>query len=137
MSAYLTLQQICTKLQTALLHSRTDFLLMQTQLWQEINNTGKDSNAFVKPSNLDLSLTKFEFYIAPKNQGIITHFFYSIFRIPQRKSRFKLCNKNCNKSVKVIIEISLQSSQQLKAEITTEPKNNLKPEEIYVTGLSV
>jgi hypothetical protein len=111
--------------------------MQQSKLWQEINDAGKDSNVFVKPSNLDLSQSKFEFYIAPKEHGLISGFFYTLFRITRPEGLFKLCNKESSKSIKVNIEICVQSAKQLKPEITTEPKSKFKPEEMYVTNLTV
>jgi hypothetical protein len=137
MSTYLTLQQISTDLQSALLHSRTEFLLQQTELWQEINEAGKESNAFVKPSNLDLGMTKFEFYIVQKSPSMILNFFYSLFKISRTKGLFRLCNKNTEKSIKVTLEINVQSAKQLNSKVATEPKLDLKPENIYVSGITV
>lgn len=137
MPAYQTLQQISTDLQSALLHSRTEFLLQQTELWQEINEAGKESNTFVKPSNLDLAKTKFEFYMVQKSHSLILNIFFSLFKITRNKGLFRLCNKNTRKSIKVTLSINVQVAKQLNSDVSTEPNINLKPENIYVTGISV
>lgn len=136
MSTYLTIQEISAKLQIALLHSRTNFLLQQTELWQEINATGRVSNVFVKPENLDLSRTKFEFYIAPKISSLFTRLFHFLFRIPQPKALFKLCNSDLKSAIKVTFDIRTQTNHQLKPQIRIETNPYLKPDETYVTGLS-
>ena len=136
MSTYLTLTQISRKLQTALLHSRTDFLLQQAELWRKINDTGRDSNFFVKPANLDLAQSKFEFYIAPEVLNPLAKVYQYLMKITQKQTRFKLCCKDKKNSIKVSIEIGLQADQQLKTEIKTDPNLNLKPEKIHVTGLT-
>ena len=137
MPPYQTIQQISKDLQSALLRSRTNFLLQQTELWQEINEAGKESNTFVKPSNLDLAQTKFEFYIVQKNHSMILNFICSLFKITKTKGLFRLCSKNTRKSIKVILEINVQSAKQLNSDVSTEPNLNLKPENIYVTGITV
>lgn len=130
----MTLQQIGDNLQTALLHARTDFLLQQSQLWQQLNDGGNKSDAFVKPSNLDLAQSKFEFYITPKVVSFLVKFYFTLFRIPMPKARFRLCGKEVKNSIKVSIEIRIQADQQLNPEIITEP--DLKPRETYVTDLT-
>lgn len=137
MPAYQTLEQISANLQTALLRSRTDFLLQQTQLWQEINKAGKESDAFVKPSNLDLAQTKFEFFITPKASNIFARLYYFLTKTAHYQGLFRLCGNNTKRSIKVMIEIGVQSNKPLKPKITTEPESKLKPEEMYVTGISV
>lgn len=136
MSTYLTIQEISAKLQTALLHARIDFLLQQAKLWQEMNATGMFSSVYVKPENLDLSRTKFEFYISPKTSSLLTRFFCHLFRIRQPHTYFKLCNRDLKAAIKVSIDITMQMNKQLKPQIRTEPNPDLKPEETYVTGLS-
>jgi hypothetical protein len=136
MPTFLTLTQISEKLQTSLLHSRTDFLLQQAELWKKLNNAGRESNVFVKPETLDLAQTKFEFFIAPEVKNPLVRVYQSILGISQTQTRFRLCGNDQKNSIKVSIEIRLQAGQQLKPEINTEPKTNLIPEKTHVTGLT-
>jgi hypothetical protein len=137
MPTYLTLQKISQSLLSELLRSRTDFLLHQTAMWQQINDAAKVATVFAKPESLDLYHTRFEFCIVKQEPGIFTRIL-NWFRKPRKEDNlFRLCGSDETKGIKVTISIRLQSDKEIEPDITTEPESGLKPKETYVSGIAV
>ena len=137
MPSYLTLQKISQNLLSELLRSRTDFLLHQSAMWQEINDAAKVNTVFVKPDSLDVYHTKFEFFMVQKVPNLFIRIINWFRKTKKLDPRFRICSMDENKRIKVTIAVRLQSDKQLIPEITTEPEIALKPPETYVTGIAV
>ncbi len=137
MPSYLTLQKISQNLLSELLRSRTDFLLHQSAMWQEINDAAKVNTVYVKPDSLDVYHTKFEFFMVQKEPNLFIRIINWFRKTNKVKPFFRLCSRDDNKRIKVTIAVRLQSDKQLIPEITTEPEIALKPPETYVTGIAV
>jgi hypothetical protein len=136
-TTYLTLQQISERVLSELLLSRTDFLLLQAQVWKNINDAAKESGVFVQPNTLDLGRTTFEFCIARKIPNFTEKVINFFRKSDNKKPHFRLCDHQNKEGIKVTISISPQSEKECSPEIRTEPEMTSKPDETYVAGLDI
>ena len=137
MPTYLTLQKISQNLLAGLLRSRTDFLLHQTAMWQEMNDTAKLSTVFVKPESLDLYHSTFEFFMVQKGQNWFIRAMNLFRKNDKPETRFRICGRDEKNGIRVTIDIKVQSDKPVVPEIKTEPGLTLTPHETYVTGIAV
>jgi hypothetical protein len=136
-TTYLTLQQISERVLSELLLSRTDFLLLQAQVWKNINDAAKESGVFVQPNTLDLGRTTFEFCIARKIPNFTEKVINFFRKSDNKKPHFRLCDHQNKEGIKVTISICPQSEKECSPEIRTEPEMTSKPDETYVAGLDI
>ncbi len=132
----LTLRQISDRILSDLVCSRTDFLLLQAQAWQRINDTVTEHTIAVQPNPLDIERTSFEFFIAQRVPNVVELVSSFLRKTSPKKQRFKLCSSNEKNGIKVTITVRLQSGA-LTSAISTEPDLAATPEEIIVRGVGV
>ena len=136
-TTYLTLQQISERVLSELLRSRTDFLLLQAQVWKNINDAAKESGLFVQPNTLDLDHTTFEFFITRKIPNFAEKVMDFFRKAGNEKPHFRLCDHHDKERIKVTISIRQQSEKEGRPDIITEPELTSKPDETYVAGLDI
>jgi len=136
-TTYLTLQQISERVLSELVRSRTDFLLLQAQVWKNINDAAKESGVFVQPNTLDLDHTTFEFFITRRVPNFIEKLINWFRNTGHEKQYFRLCDHHNTQGIKVTISIRQQSEKEVRPDIRTEPEMTSKPNEIYVAGLDI
>jgi hypothetical protein len=135
MPAGQTLHGIGGGLLTELLRSRTDFLLQQATLWQEMNDKANLVAAFAKPENLDLYHTRFEFCMKqhiPWYDRVMN----LLRKRPKGVNRYRICSGDEMKKIRVTISIRIDKDQQVVPDITTDPRIEQTPRETYVTGIA-
>ncbi|GEM_PF-4686367 len=132
----LTLQQISDRILSDLVCSRTDFLLLQAQVWQRINDTATAHTIAVQPHPLDIEHTSFEFFITQRVPSVVELVTSLLRKTSPKKQRFKLCSSNKKNGIKVTITVKLQNGA-LASAISTESELPAAPEEIVVRGVGL
>ncbi len=136
-STSLTLQQISERVLSELVRARTDFLLLQADVWKKMSEVAQAGGMFVEPNTLDLDASTFEFFIARKVPTFSERVMRLFRKDDHEQFRFMLCNQDEKKGIKITISVRRKSDIELIADIRSKPALQLPPEGTSISGVEL